>query len=1273
MVATTANNQSAQGSFDITPNIAGVDLAGYGTPYPFLASVNNCHWGDTFTTTFSVANLGSAGFSGSFNIGFYLSRDTTITNSDDYRVSRVTWNTSIPANTACGASLQISLPSICPFTNNPPPTNFYLAMWVDCDNTAGDVNPSNNKNQGANIDRTSSLITITTPIPRITAYSSTAPYTNSSVVFSNVVNDGLGGAVGIQTVTIVDSGSANLLISGVSLTGSTNFSIVSIADTYASTFVDPASLPQHPWPITPSASRENWVITLQFDPTVNSPVTGILNITNNDPNKPVLSISLAGTGIAAPQIALSTPATSINFGGQVVDGAGGFQMTKDILIQNNGSGPLTVSKNGVSLSTGTQFKINSIVSSAQGTINLASGTATIAASRAETWDIKITFDPLVLGVLNDGLKILSNDSNNPTFTVPLVGQGSSPAQLAVSDSQGIIGSRTETFPGLDATGQQRAATNITLQNTGGVPLFVPINGLLFSSGTQFSVSNVASSVSGAINLATNSAQIGTNEIWTVTLVFNPTASGTLNDTLSISASNLLSQTTFVAATVPVSGQGLVRPSLVASNSLSPSNALTMNFGNVLNDGAGGAVGTATLTLKNQGTQTLIVIQNGLTISGGVGFSVATIISSTRGNINLAAGSSTIAPNNGEFWTVTVKFDPTTSGSIGATLAIASNDPQSPAQIALSGTGVTPSITLNTPSAPLHVSAGGVYNFTWQTTYPLSSATISLYLDTDMNPVSGLVPIATGLPIASGNSYAWHVGPTFVGGPYYVYAKLTDGSVSSGGYAPSTLQIDTLGSFQFLSSLVVTNANYSFQWVYQGVTNTSSAPLAMGANVVNVTNATAVNQFVITRVATLAQVDAVQYNPLNQISTATNGNGIVTTLTYDPLGRLIQGSANNGAVVKYGYDPLGNRTNMTDYTGTTFYQYDDLNRLTNIVYSKNNILGDGDDLALCYEYDLAGRRTAIVYPGGERIQYTNDIAGRITGVYNVTRNLPFQYSYNPVTGQLMTLTRPNGIETDYSYNGMGRVTNLLHKVTRTGALVAQYNYVLDPMGKAQLLTTTLPGGITKLEQYLYDSFDRLTNVVYGDYGVINNTALSVSYSYDGNGNRMTMTTRTNNAVTEIRGYVYGSENRLLTVSNQNGVLLDSYNYDSAGNRIRKVATNNVVGYGYDERNLLTRYVDNTNQISYTYNGNAQRVSKTLNGALTTFTIDPMRALYEVVQERNASGTVTASHTFGIARLATWNGSTVTYELTDRLGSVRIVTDINGGVVQSNNFDVSGNSR
>ena len=104
--------------------------------------------------------------------------------------------------------------------------------------------------------------------------------------------------------------------------------------------------------------------------------------------------------------------------------------------------------------------------------------------------------------------------------------------------------------------------------------------------------------------------------------------------------------------------------------------------------------------------------------------------------------------------------------------------------------------------------------------------------------------------------------------------------------------------------------------------------------------------------------------------------------------------------------------------------------------------------------------------------------------------------------------------------------------------------------------------------------------------------------------------------------------------------------------------------------MINYADVTNQIVYTYNGDARRVSQTLNGALTTYITDPSRSPFEVVQERIGSGAITASYSFGVARLATWNGSTVTFELNDRLGSVRLVTNTIGNIIQSFNYDVLG---
>ena len=90
----------------------------------------------------------------------------------------------------------------------------------------------------------------------------------------------------------------------------------------------------------------------------------------------------------------------------------------------------------------------------------------------------------------------------------------------------------------------------------------------------------------------------------------------------------------------------------------------------------------------------------------------------------------------------------------------------------------------------------------------------------------------------------------------------------------------------------------------------------------------------------------------------------------------------------------------------------------------------------------------------------------------------------------------------------------------------------------------------------------------------------------------------------------------------------------------------------------------------YNGIFYQNGVNYRAGTPSMVIDPNRSLYEVVQERNGSGSITASYTFGATRLATWNGSVVTFELNDRLGSVRLVTDTSGNVIQSYNYDVFG---
>ena len=84
---------------------------------------------------------------------------------------------------------------------------------------------------------------------------------------------------------------------------------------------------------------------------------------------------------------------------------------------------------------------------------------------------------------------------------------------------------------------------------------------------------------------------------------------------------------------------------------------------------------------------------------------------------------------------------------------------------LSGQGVVPQITTTSPSRVLHASAGAVYNIDWVGTFAPGNGVYSVYYDTDTNPASGLVPIATDLPQKT-SSYRWHVPTSLVGGTFY---------------------------------------------------------------------------------------------------------------------------------------------------------------------------------------------------------------------------------------------------------------------------------------------------------------------------------------------------------------------------------------------------------------------------------------------------------------------------------------------------------------------------
>lgn len=1267
---------------------AAIDLKGYdGRPtanpaYFFDVQQTSARWGEVIGIKFAVINTGTTA-SGSFSVRLYFSKNTTFGDADDVVFTTVPGWSSLGQNQLTGYSsyANVSLPASNPYGDSS--TVFYVGMMVDPTNAIAESNEANNRNLANGTDKDGTPITITGPAPKIQLATNSAtlpPAASLAINFGDLAVDGVGGATLTQTVSLTNTGDLTLSATGISINGA-GFSIKDITSNIQS-LTQPVTYPRA---IT-ALGQETWLINVIFDPTTSGSRTGALVVTSNDATRPSVSIALSGNGVAVPQMAVGygasagTDPRSVDFGNVINDGTGSAQTDKTVTLTNTGSGPLTISQNGLSLINGTGWQIVSTTSSTQGAINLATAARTIAAAGAETWSIIVRFDPGSVATFSGGLQILSNDSNNPTYALALTGSGVVPMMLEVKDSIGLETDRAMNFGSVhaDGTGLQQQAATVTLKNTGGAPLVISQNGIALTSATHFKITSITSSTQAAINLSTGTATLAQAgaEIWTVTLAFDPMAAGALATQLQILSNDPAQGTVPVA----LSGTGLNQPGIEAADSAGVTNDRAIDFGPTLNDAAGNRTRTHTVTLKNIGTQPLVISQNGVTILNGARFSVQSIISSTRGAITISSASSiarTIAPLGAEIWTITTAFDPDANSAFTGTLRITGNDPLlATLDHSLTGSGVQPVIALNPTAAgsTLFIPASQPHSITWTATYTGGDAGISLYRDTDTNPANGNILIVSNLLQSAGSRYDWTPDPALAGQEFYLYATIADGTVISGSYAARKVRIDTVGAFQLISAVQSASTDYAWQYEYLGKIYTGTTSLVPGQNFITVTTpltggGNATHQFTVTKVDTLLQSEAYTYDEMQRVKTFRNGNGVTTTYTYDLAGRLESTSATNGATVTFSYDTLSRRTSMTDSTGTTFYEYDDLDRLTKIIVSDNATKGDTDDLPLQYGYDLAGHITGMTYPGGEQITYTYDDAGRMKTAVNVPLALTTTYTYHPTSGLLQNGVRSNGLRTEYSFNNMGRLNRIKHIKTAGTVTLGDYIYTLNPAGNATELVITLPGGV-KRESYQYDGLDRLEKVTYSTGSGTDPNAKVVTYTYSGAGNRLTEKIELGGSLQKLWTYTYGSENRLLFIKDHTGTEVRRYVYDTAGNRLQKIAPEGTTFYAYDERNLLTNVRTETDTITYAYNGIGHRVRKTHNGTTTRYLIDPNRPIYETIQERSTSG-ITESFTYGLDRLIRKPATgTNQFYLHDRIGSVRLITDPSVNVTETLGYDAFG---
>ncbi len=187
-----------------------------------------------------------------------------------------------------------------------------------------------------------------------------------------------------KQVTLQNTGSADVDISGVSISGS-GYTASGVANGTN---------------LTPGQSA---TLTVSFDPSTPGNLPGTAKITSDAAGSP-LAISLSGTGVAATTYALAPSPTSLSFG-SVNDGT---TVTKQVSLQNTGTGTVDISTVSI---TGSGYTFSGV---ANGT-NLTPG---------QTAVLTVNFDPSTAGSLPGTVTVKSNAAGSP-LAIGLSGTGTS--------------------------------------------------------------------------------------------------------------------------------------------------------------------------------------------------------------------------------------------------------------------------------------------------------------------------------------------------------------------------------------------------------------------------------------------------------------------------------------------------------------------------------------------------------------------------------------------------------------------------------------------------------------------------------------------------------------------------------------------------------------------------------------------------------------------------------------------------------------------------------
>jgi RHS repeat-associated protein len=402
-----------------------------------------------------------------------------------------------------------------------------------------------------------------------------------------------------------------------------------------------------------------------------------------------------------------------------------------------------------------------------------------------------------------------------------------------------------------------------------------------------------------------------------------------------------------------------------------------------------------------------------------------------------------------------------------------------------------------------------------------------------------------------------------------------------------------------------------------------------------------------------------YDTANELVSQTDAKLQTSTFTYDILGRLTQRVEADMTCV-WVYDTALNGIGKVASAGITAgpsagyqrsFAYDTLTRPT-----QATVTVGGTAYSFAATYDARSRLSSVAYPSGLVLDYTYTSLGYAQQIVGPGGLAYWTANARDAELHLTQETAGNGVVTTQGFDvATGRLNTIL---AGAGNIVQNFSYTYDVLGN---VLTRADTNESLTETFTYDNINRVTSAT-----VSASVAPVKLFAYDAIGNLLSKS--------GVGNYAYplaGSALPHAVTSISGGAVSTTFTYDPNGNQTSGLGRS----ISYTSYNKPASITQGSGTLFFSHDVDHQRF-KQVSPEGTTLYFDAFGVhseLFVAATSQWYDFIGSGGSMVGVRVLQPNNSVTTRYFHTDNLGSIAVITDESGAVVERDSYDAWGKRR